>query len=44
MIKAVTYGIAMGNALDSVKHNAYEVCDDNNHEGIYKTLKKYGVI
>lgn len=44
MLEAVTYGIAMGNALETVKEHAYEVCDDNNHAGIYKTLKKYGVI
>ena len=27
------YGYAMGNALDSVKRIAYDVCDDNKNEG-----------
>lgn len=41
MIEAVTYGIAMGNAMDFVKERAYEVCDTNENQGIAKTLKKY---
>lgn len=41
MIEAVTYGIAMGNAMDVVKKVAYEVCDTNENQGIAKTIKKY---
>lgn len=41
MFAAVKYGIAMGNGLDCLKEIAYEVCDDNDNQGIAKTLDKY---
>ncbi len=36
-------GIAMGNALDSVKHVCYDVCASNNEDGIGKQLIKMKV-
>ena len=41
MIKAVKYGIAMGNAVDSLKEVAFDVTDDNDHDGIAKAIYKY---
>lgn len=41
MMYEITYGIAMGNAMDIVKEAAYEVCDTNENSGIAKTLDKY---
>lgn len=41
MLTTVGYGIAMGNALQSVKDIAFAVTDDHNHEGIAKAIKKY---
>lgn len=41
MITAVKYGIAMGNAVDSLKKAAYDITDDNDHDGIAKALYKY---
>lgn len=41
MIETVKYGIAMGNAMSSVKVIAYDVCDTNDNMGIAKTLDKY---
>lgn len=41
MLSAVNYGIAMENALANVKEYAYDITDDNNHQGIAKALQKY---
>ena len=41
MIKAVKYGIAMGNAVDSLKEAAFDITDDNDHDGIAKAIYKY---
>lgn len=41
MLDAVGHGVAMGNALDSLKQYADEVCDTNQNNGIAKTLIKY---
>lgn len=41
MIKTVKYGIAMGNAIDSLKSIAYDVTDTNDNMGIAKALDKY---
>lgn len=41
MIKTVKYGIAMGNAMDSLKSIAYDVTDTNDNMGIAKALDKY---
>lgn len=41
MIKAVKYGIAMGNAMESLKNVAYDVTDTNDNMGIAKALDKY---
>lgn len=41
MMKQITHGIAMGNAMQCVKDAAFEVCDTNMKEGIAKTLEKY---
>lgn len=41
MLKYVKYGIAMGNAIDELKEVAYDVTDDNDHDGIAKALYKY---
>lgn len=44
MFHQVTYGIAMGNAADYVKEHAFDVTEDNNHDGLAAALKKYGVL
>lgn len=44
MIEAVTYGIAMGNAMDNVKEAAYATTEDNNSDGIANALVRYHVI
>lgn len=41
MFECVTYGIAMGNALDSVKAAAYGVTDTNVRNGIAKALYQF---
>ena len=41
MIKTVKYGIAMGNAMDSLKSIAYDVTDTDDNMGIAKALDKY---
>ena len=41
MIRAVGYGIAMGNAVDSLKEIAFDVTDDCDRDGIAKALYKY---
>lgn len=41
MMHQITYGIAMGNAMQIVKDAAFEVCDTNMNEGIAKTLDAY---
>lgn len=44
MMRQVNYGIAMGNATEELKAAAFAVTDDVDKDGIYKALKKYGVI
>ena len=41
MIKTVKYGIAMGNAMESLKKAAWDVTDTNDQMGIAKALDKY---
>lgn len=41
MFVHVKYGIAMGNAMDSLKQIAYDVTDTNDNMGIAKALDKY---
>ena len=41
MLKTVKYGIAMGNAMDSLKSVAWDVTDTNDNMGIAKALDKY---
>ena len=41
MISYVKYGIAMGNAVRELKDAAFDVTDDNDHDGIAKALYKY---
>lgn len=41
MLSYVSYGIAMGNALESVKEYAMDITDDNQNNGIVKAIKKY---
>lgn len=41
MIRTVKYGIAMGNAMESLKAIAYDVTDTNENKGIAKALDKY---
>lgn len=40
MFEYAKYAYAMKNALESVKKYAYDICDDNDHDGIAKTIKK----
>ena len=39
MLKSCGFGIAMGNALDSVKRIAYDICDNNKNEGIADVIE-----
>ncbi len=41
MFENVKYGIAMGNAMDYLKQNAYDITDTNDQQGIAKALDKY---
>ena len=41
MIQTVGYGIAMGNADESIKQIAFDVTASNDEDGIAQTLKKY---
>lgn len=41
MLKAVKYGIAMGNATDDVKEAAFDVTDTNEKDGVGKGIIKY---
>lgn len=41
MLKAVKYGIAMENALPSVKEVVFDITDSNNHDGIANSIRKY---
>lgn len=41
MIQAVTYGVAMDNALPRVKSYAWHICEDHNHDGIANTVEQY---
>ncbi len=41
MISYVKYGIAMGNAVEKLKDAAYDITEDNDHDGIAKALRKY---
>lgn len=41
MFQCVKYGIAMGNAMESLKAIAYDVTDTNENMGIAKALDKY---
>ena len=40
MLRVCGYGYAMGNALDSVKRIAYDVCDNNRNEGPAKVIEQ----
>jgi Cof subfamily protein (haloacid dehalogenase superfamily) len=44
MFKAVGHGIAMGNAVDTLKEVAEYVTDDHNQEGIKNALVHYGLL
>ena len=44
MFRVVKYPIAMGNAMDTVKKEAFEVTLDNNSSGIAHFLKKHNLI
>ena len=41
MVSDVKYGIAMGNAVQKLKDAAFDVTDDNDHDGIAKALYRY---
>lgn len=41
MIQTVGYGIAMGNADESIKKIAFDVTSSNDEDGVANTLKKY---
>ena len=41
MISYVKYGIAMGNAVKKLKDAAFDITDDNEHDGIAKALFKF---
>ena len=41
MLSLCGYGYAMGNALDSVKKVAYDVCESNEEEGVARTVERW---
>lgn len=41
MLSYVKYGIAMGNAVQKLKDAAFDITDDNDHDGIAKAIYKY---
>lgn len=41
MIKYVTYGIAMGNAIDKIKEQAYDVTLENTENGVAYAINKH---
>jgi HAD superfamily hydrolase (TIGR01484 family) len=41
MIQTVGYGIAMGNAEESIKEIAFDVTTSNDEDGVAQALKKY---
>lgn len=41
MLSLCGYGYAMGNALDSVKKVAYDVCVSNEEEGVARTVERW---
>ena len=41
MLSLCGYGYAMGNALDSVKKVAYDVCESNQEEGVARTVERW---
>ena len=44
MLEFCQYGIAVGNAKEALKEIADEVTDDIKDDGIYNSMKKYGLI
>jgi Cof subfamily protein (haloacid dehalogenase superfamily) len=44
MLEYVKVGIAMGNAKDGLKSIADEVCESQVEDGIYKAMKRHGLI
>ncbi|MCM1368098.1 MAG: excinuclease ABC subunit UvrC [Roseburia sp.] len=41
MVKAAGFGVAMGNARETVKSLADHITDDNNHDGVAKAIEKF---
>ncbi|MBQ6654354.1 MAG: HAD family hydrolase [Erysipelotrichaceae bacterium] len=44
MLKAAGLGVAMGNAMDSAKGAADYITDRASEDGVYKALKKFGIL
>jgi hydroxymethylpyrimidine pyrophosphatase-like HAD family hydrolase len=44
MLQYVQYGIAMGNAKETLKAAADDITDTHDEHGIYNSFKKYGLI
>ena len=44
MLRAAGVGVAMGNALDSVKAHADYVTTDVDNDGVWNALKHFGII
>lgn len=44
MLNFVGLGVAMNNAPKDVKQMANDVTDDNNHDGIYRFLRKIELV
>ena len=44
MLEFCQYGIAVGNAKEALKEIADEVTDDIKDDGIYNSMKKYGLL
>ena len=41
LLKSVKYGYAMDNAVEPIKEIAYAVCEDNENQGVIKTINAY---
>ena len=41
LLKSVKYAYAMENAVQPIKDIAYAICEDNEHQGVIKTIDRY---
>ncbi|MBR5049700.1 MAG: HAD hydrolase family protein, partial [Erysipelotrichaceae bacterium] len=44
MLRAAGLGVAMGNAMESAREAADYITDNASEDGVYKALKKFGIL